>query len=75
MTGDERAASQRRPWPALVFVVALLLCCGLVWHLERQRISAQRHQLLSLATDQSRAIESHIDRLLSTTYLMAASVR
>ena len=70
----DRSASGR-PWPALVFALVLALCCGLVWHLERQRIAAQRHQLLSLATDQARAIESHIDRLLSTTYLLAAAVR
>ncbi|WP_342129152.1 EAL domain-containing protein [Hydrogenophaga sp. OTU3427] len=74
-TPHRTAWASSRSLPLLVFVLVATLSGGLVWHLERQRVASQRTVLLGLATDQARAIESRIDRLLSTTYLLAAALR
>jgi diguanylate cyclase (GGDEF)-like protein/PAS domain S-box-containing protein len=64
-----------RRLPLVVFVLGVLLSVSLVWRFEQARVEAQRTVLLSLATDQAKAIESRIDRLLSSTYLVAAALR
>ncbi|MDP3519972.1 MAG: EAL domain-containing protein [Hydrogenophaga sp.] len=64
-----------RRLPAIVFLLGVALSGLLVWQVEQQRVAAERVVLLSLATDQAKAIESRIDRLLSSTYLVAAALR
>ena len=64
-----------RRLPAIVFMLGVAFSALLVWQVERQRVAAERVVLLSLATDQAKAIESRIDRLLSSTYLVAAALR
>lgn len=64
-----------RRLPLMVFLLGAVLSTALVWQLEKQRVEAQRGVLLNLATDHAKAIESRIDRLLSSTYLLAASLR
>jgi diguanylate cyclase (GGDEF)-like protein/PAS domain S-box-containing protein len=64
-----------RRLPAAVFVLGVCLSGLLVWQVEQQRVAAERGVLMSLATDQAKAIESRIDRLLSSTYLVAAALR
>jgi len=75
MSGDTTRRCSLRHLPLLVFLVGVLLSALLVWRVEQQRVEAERTVLLSLATDQAKAIESRIDRLLSATYLVAAALR
>jgi diguanylate cyclase (GGDEF)-like protein/PAS domain S-box-containing protein len=65
----------RRRLPLLVFLVGVIVSTALVWRLEQQRVGAQRTVLFSLATDHAKSVESRIDRLLSSTYLLAAALR
>ena len=69
MSRDTTRWWAHRHLPLLVFLVGVLLSSVLVWRVEQQRVEAERTVLLSLATDQAKAIESRIDRLLSSTYL------
>ena len=64
-----------RRLPLVVFLLGAMLSGTLVWWVEEQRVEAERGVLLSLATDHAKAIESRIDRLLSSAYLLAAGVR
>ncbi|MFC7408241.1 EAL domain-containing protein [Hydrogenophaga atypica] len=75
MSRDTTRWWAHRHLPLLVFLVGVLLSSVLVWRVEQQRVEAERTVLLSLATDQAKAIESRIDRLLSSTYLVAAALR
>ena len=61
--------------PLLVFLLGVAVSSALVWRLEQERVNTQRSVLFSLATDHAKSVESRIDRLLSSTYLLAAALR
>ena len=59
----------------LVFITSLALLGTLSWQFEQRRSDAQRASILTVAGDQAQSIASRLQRLLSSTYLMAAMVR
>ena len=56
------------------FCTSLALMALILWQMEVRRQDSLRTTLLSLATDQAQSVRSRLDRLLSTTYLLAAVV-
>ena len=59
----------------VAFCTSLALMALILWQMEVRRQDSLRTTLLSLATDQAQSVRSRLDRLLSTTYLLAAVVR
>ncbi len=57
------------------FCASVVLMSLLLWQMEVRRQDSLRTTLMGLTTDQAQSVRSRIDRLLSTTYLLAAIVR
>ncbi len=68
-------ARRHRLIALLVFATSVMALGGLSWQLEERRAEAQRATLLAVAGDQAQSVQSRVQRLLSSTYLMAAMVR
>lgn len=76
VTADWPAISRQHRWIALCsFLACFLVLSAVVWQLESRQTDAHRARVSVLAGDHAQAVESHVSRLMSATYLMAAYVR
>jgi len=61
------------PW--LVLVVSLLVSAILVLHLEQRRLAQERDRVTALVNDHAQAIQTLVERVLSSTHALAAMVQ
>jgi diguanylate cyclase (GGDEF)-like protein len=59
----------------VVFVVTILASGMLLWQLEQRSLQTERLRITALASDHAHAIQSTMERALSSTYSIAAMVR
>ncbi|WP_394788435.1 EAL domain-containing protein [Rhodoferax sp.] len=58
----------------VVFWVAALAAALLIWNLEQRRVQTERARIDSVVADRAHAIQSMIERALSSTYALSAMV-
>ena len=67
------ALSRSLPW--LVLLVSALLSSALISHLEQRRLTLERMRVTALVSDHAHAVQTLIERVLSSTQALAAMVR
>lgn len=73
LIGSVFGGARRASILALLGYVAL--AASIIWYTEKTRIHYERDHVANLADERAAAIESHIDRALSSAYAMATLVR
>lgn len=58
----------------LVFVVTACAAALLVWSMEQRRVQSERARVDSIVADRAHAIQSMVERALSSTYALSAMV-
>ncbi len=59
----------------IVFLISASIAGIVVWRLEQSRLQEERLRVAALAGDHTHAIQSTLERALSTTYALAAMIR
>ncbi len=71
-TPAQRSSLRVAVW---VFLLSVGFMATLIWNKNKHEASMARASAINLAQDHALAIESRIDRLMSSTYLIAATLR
>ncbi|MEO5797578.1 MAG: EAL domain-containing protein [Rhodoferax sp.] len=58
----------------IVFVITACAACLLVWNMEQRRVQSERARVDSIVADRAHAIQSTIERALSSAYALSAMV-